>query len=103
MVVGLGLAAANSHSLTASVTAASVGVIGGALSTFLGATFMKASAQSNAQLRKFFAQPMENTRLLGIERLIETLPPAQRSEAILKVIEKMNFTIDEQSGPEAEK
>ncbi|WIE83356.1 hypothetical protein [Curtobacterium sp. MCPF17_021] len=103
IVLGLGVLAATAPSFAASVTTASVGVIGGALSTYLGATFMKASAQANAQLRRFFAQPMENTRLLGIERLIETLPPAERSKAILKVIDKMNFTIDEQTSAQADR
>lgn len=94
IVVGLGIMAATAPTSTGSITAATVAVIGGGLSTYVGSTFMKSQSQATAQLRRFFVQPMENARLLSVERLIETLPASERSNAILKVVEKMTLTID---------
>lgn len=95
IIVGLGVAAAAAPTFAGSVTAATVGVVGGGLSTYVGSTFMKSQAQATDQLRQFFNQPMEFTRLLSIERLMEGLSEADRSVAILKIIDKMNFSIQD--------
>jgi hypothetical protein len=95
IIVGLGIAAAAAPTFAGSVTAATVGVIGGGLSTYVGSTFMKSQAQATDQLRQFFNQPMEFTRLLSIERLLEDLSEADKSAAILKIVDKMNFSIED--------
>lgn len=94
IVVGLGIAAAAAPTFAGSVTAATVGVIGGGLSTYVASTFMKSQAQATDQLRQFFNQPMEFTRLLSIERLLEDLSEADKSAAVLRIIDKMNFSIE---------
>ena len=97
IVIGLGVAAATAPSFAGSVTAATVAVIGGGISAYVGHTFMKSQVQAAAQLRQFFFQPVEFTRLLGAERLIETLPDADKAAAILKIIDKMTFSIDDRT------
>jgi hypothetical protein len=97
IIVGLGIAAAAAPTLAGSLTAATLGVIGGGLSTYVASTFMKSQAQAMDQLRQFFNQPMEFTRLLSIERLLEDLPEADKTTAILKIIDKMNFSIEDAS------
>lgn len=59
------------------------------MSGYIGATFMKAQAESSKQLRQFFLQPVEFSRLLGVERLINTLPVEQRSAAVQNVVRTM--------------
>lgn len=56
---------------------------------------MKSQEQATQQLRQFFNQPMEFTRLLSIERLLDDLSEADKSAAILKIIDKMNFSIED--------
>lgn len=97
IVIGLGVQAARAETLAASVTTGAVGVIGGGLSAYIGKTFMRAQTDASDQLKRFFLQPVENTRLLGAERLIEQLPPEARTAAIMKVIEGMTFSIDHNS------
>lgn len=48
---------------------------------------MKLQAEASAQLRQFFSQPVEFSRLLGAERLIESLPPEQRAASVQLVIQ----------------
>ncbi|KTS55747.1 hypothetical protein NS206_14875 [Microbacterium testaceum] len=75
--------------LATSVTIGALGAVGAALSAYLGATFIKLHTESSAQLREFFSQPVEFSRLLGAERLIESLPPAERAESVQLVIRAM--------------
>jgi hypothetical protein len=68
--------------LAVSVTLGVLGAIGAALSGFLGATFIRLHSESSAQLREFFSQPVEFSKLLGAERLIDSLPEEDRAAAV---------------------
>ncbi|MCK2023176.1 hypothetical protein KZC52_09595 [Microbacterium sp. kSW2-24] len=72
-----------------SITLGSLGAVGAALAGYLGATFMKIQAESSAQLRQFFSQPVEFSKLLGVERLIESLPPEERAASVQLVVRAM--------------
>lgn len=85
-VVALGVLAAFADNGTASIAAAAVGVAGAAMSGYIGVTFMKIQAESSAQFRQFFQQPVEFSRLLGAERLVETLEPEHRSDAVKQIV-----------------
>ncbi|GAB5080379.1 hypothetical protein [Arthrobacter sp. AD-310] len=74
---------------TAAIAASIVGVAGAAMSAYVGATFMKTQAQASNQLSKFFLQPVEFARLLGAERLLQTLPPEQRQEIVSTIVKGM--------------
>lgn len=88
-VLLLGVLATFATNGTAAIAAAVVGVAGAAMSGYIGATFMKAQAESSKQLRQFFLQPVEFSRMLGAERLINTLPIEQRSAAVQDVVRTM--------------
>lgn len=72
-VVALGIFAASATNGTAAIAASVVAVAGAALSGFVGATFMRSQSEASSQLREFFLQPVEFSRLLGAERLIQLL------------------------------
>lgn len=84
-----GVATFNTGDLATSITIGALGAVGAALSGYLGATFIRLQSESAAQLREFFSQPVEFSRLLGAERLIEYLPADQRAQAVQLVIEAM--------------
>lgn len=89
VVAVLGFVAAFAKDGTASIAASVAGVAGAALSAYIGATFMKAQTEASKQLSQFFLQPVEFSRLLGAERLLETLEPSERTVAVQRVIETM--------------
>lgn len=87
VVVVLGFVAAFAKDGTASIAASVAGVAGAALSAYIGSTFMKAQTEASKQLSQFFLQPVEFARLLGAERLLETLDKSERTVAVQRVIE----------------
>lgn len=46
-------------------------------------------AQGSRKLSQFFLQPVESARLLGAERLLQSLQPEQRSEAVSVKVKSM--------------
>lgn len=88
-VIALGVVAAYAPNGTAAIAASVVGVAGAAMSAYVGATFMKTQAQASNQLSKFFLQPVEFARLLGAERLLQTLPESERSEVVSTIVKTM--------------
>lgn len=92
LIIVVGIIASQATSPIAAISAGAVGIVGGGLSAYIGATFMKSQAEASAQLRQFFMQPVEFSRILGAERLLENLEPEQRSEAVHQIIRSMMFT-----------
>jgi ABC-type multidrug transport system fused ATPase/permease subunit len=88
-VIGLGVFAASAKSATAAIAAGASALGAGALSAFIGATFLRSQTESSAQLRQFFSQPVEFIRILGAERLVETLDGNQRAAAVQQIIKSM--------------
>jgi hypothetical protein len=90
------VAASIAREFAVAVPIALIGAGGGALSAFLGSTFMRSQENSAAQLREYFNQPLEFSRILAAERLIESLPEAERSPAVISVLAALSTSL---SGP----
>lgn len=88
-LLALGGIAVTAQNPTAAITAGGLGVASTALSGFVAATFIKAHSEASAQLRDFFLQPVEFSRMLGVERLVESLDANHRSEAVQQIIRSM--------------
>ncbi|MFE9181769.1 hypothetical protein ACFYMB_00385 [Micromonospora haikouensis] len=71
-----------SKSVAAAVTTGSIGAFGGALGAYLGRTFIKSQEGAAAQLRQYFDHPVELSKILVVERLVERLPPEDRASTI---------------------
>lgn len=89
LILTAGVAAVFAHTPEGSIAAGAVGVVGAAMSSYIGATFMKSQSEASAQLREFFNQPVEFSRVLSIERLIQTLEEKDRPAAVQDVIRSM--------------
>lgn len=89
LLIVFGVIASQASSPTAAISAGAVGVVGGGLSAYIGATFMKSQSEATAQLRQFFLQPVEFARVLGAERLIESLDKDQRAESVQGIVKGM--------------
>lgn len=89
LIIIVGWIAAQATDPLSTITAGAVGIVGGGLSAFIGATFMKSQSRASAQLQQFFLHPVEYSRLLGAERLIEDLEPPQKAEAVKIIVEAM--------------
>jgi MFS family permease len=76
----------------ASISAGAVGIAGAAMSAYIGATFIRLQSDAATQLRQFFLQPVEFSRLLSAERLIDTLPETDRAAAVQQVIAAMTVS-----------
>jgi len=94
MIIGFGVAAVMQKDPIAAATAGAISVVSGAVSAYISATFMRAYTEATAQMRQFFVQPADFTRLLGAERLIETISKEKddhRTEAVKIVLQSMSF------------
>lgn len=89
LIVVVGWIASQADTVVGTISAGAVGVVGGGLSAYIGATFMKTQSAATAQLRQFFLQPVEHSRLLGAERLITLLEGDQKAAAVQEVIKAM--------------
>jgi hypothetical protein len=74
---------------TAAIAASVIGVAGAGLSGYIGATFMKAQAAASAQLREYFLQPVEFSRVLAAERLLDTLDRLDRAPVVTGIIQSI--------------
>lgn len=89
LIVVFGVVAAQATTPTAAIAAGAVGVVGAGLSAYISKTFMKSQSDASVQLQSFFMQPVEFTRLLAAERLLENLDPAEKSAAVQQIITAM--------------
>jgi hypothetical protein len=87
IILASALVAAFAHSTAASISSVVAGLSGGGLGAFIGATFMKSQEAASAQLREYFHQPLEFSKYLAAERLLEFLKEPDRGAAIQKMIE----------------
>jgi Cyanobacterial TRADD-N associated 2-Transmembrane domain len=91
------LAASLARSTTASIAAGLVGIAGGGLGGYIGATFIKSQETATTQLREYFLQPLEFSKYLAAERLVSTLSDQDRSAAVAQII----GAITRNSGPDS--
>lgn len=88
LVIVLGVIAANADSAVSAICTGAVGIVGGALSAYIGATFMKTQSEASAQLGQFFLQPVEFSRMLSAERLLSHLGGDAKTTAVQEMIGK---------------
>jgi hypothetical protein len=72
---------------TASVAAGLVGIAGGGLGAYAGNTFMKSQETAARQLREYFLQPLEFSKYLAAERILELLDEKDRMASVRLLIE----------------
>lgn len=88
-VVGSIVASALSASVAGAVASAVGGLGGGGLAAYLGATFIKMQRTSAQQLRAYFDQPLEFSRILAAERLLEGLDSDARAANTQRIIDSL--------------
>jgi hypothetical protein len=86
VVVVAAVAASFSSSTGAAIAAAITGVAGGGLGGYIGSTFMRSQESATRQLRAYFDQPLELSRMLAAERLLDRLDEAHRQDSLQEII-----------------
>ncbi|MFI7585927.1 hypothetical protein ACIB24_02490 [Spongisporangium articulatum] len=76
-------------STASAVSAGITGISGGGLGAFIGTTFMRSQEAASQQLRDYFAQPLEFSRMLAAERLLDKLSGQDKAEATVAIIRSM--------------
>jgi hypothetical protein len=70
----------------ASIVAGSLGAIAAGLGGFISRTFIRSQETAAQHLRAYFLQPLEFSRYLVAERLLDTLPEDKKAEGILAIV-----------------
>lgn len=73
-------------SVAASVVTGVLGTGAGALGAFISWTFLRSQENAANQLRGYFLQPLEFSRYLVAERLLDSLSDDKKAEGILTII-----------------
>jgi hypothetical protein len=73
VILGCAVAAAFARSSTAAIVVALLGATGGGLAGYIGSTFMRSQETAAAQLRAYFLQPLQFSKVLAGERLLEQM------------------------------
>lgn len=88
VIVGLSIPIALiSNGIATSISISLLGAIAAALSAFIGQTFIRSQETAADHLRAYFLQPLEFSRYLVAERLLNTLGEERKSEGILLIVE----------------
>ncbi|MEV6644262.1 hypothetical protein [Amycolatopsis sp. NPDC051371] len=78
-------------SLTGALAAGGIGAVGAVLTAYLTRTFLRMHESSSRQLRSYFDQPVDLSRILAAERLLNMISDdARRGEAIVELIRTNN-------------
>jgi hypothetical protein len=94
VLVVCAVAAAFAQSTAASVSAGLLGVAGGGLGGYIGTTFMRSQETATEQLRAYFSQPLEFSKFLAAERLLNSLDDNSRTAATTYIIEAIASSPD---------
>ncbi|HVB45229.1 MAG TPA: hypothetical protein VNF47_21345 [Streptosporangiaceae bacterium] len=98
VIVISALIAGFSRSTAAAIAAGVSGVAGGGLGAYIGSTFMRSQDAASAQLRAYFAQPLEFSKYLAAERLLAFIGEDSRLSAVNQMITAiMNAPSSQQS------
>ncbi|WP_420118081.1 TRADD-N-associated membrane domain-containing protein [Micromonospora sp.] len=93
MITGFAIVAASvilsllSRSVAASIATGILGAVAAALSGFISHTFIRSQESAAQHLRAYFLQPLEFSRYLVAERLLNTLKDDQKAEGILAIVQ----------------
>ncbi|NEA23894.1 hypothetical protein [Actinomadura bangladeshensis] len=89
MVVFAALAAFLSRNAVASVVAGSLGAVSAGFAAYISRTFVRSQESAATHLRSYFNQPLEFSRYLAAERMLNSLkdvPADQRGEITQKLL-----------------
>jgi hypothetical protein len=89
VVIITAVVAGASRSTAGAISAAVLGVSGGGLAGFIGSTFLRSQESASVQMRQYFAQPLEFSKVLAAERLLAELDPKAKSDATVAIIRSM--------------
>lgn len=78
----------NAHTYGA-IIAGVVGVVGAALSTYIGRTFLRSQETTASHLQRYFSQPLEFSKYLAAERLVALSSPKIRDEIVKSLVESI--------------
>jgi hypothetical protein len=70
-----------------SIAIATLGAAAGALSAFISQTFLRSQEAAAEHLRAYFLQPLEFSRYLVAERLLNTLDEDKKAQGILFIVQ----------------
>ncbi|AGL21465.1 hypothetical protein [Actinoplanes sp. N902-109] len=76
-------------STTSSISISVVGGLAAALGGYVGRTFIKSQETASGNLKGYFMQPLELSRFLLAERLLQELPTDRRPDGVLMILEGM--------------
>jgi hypothetical protein len=72
-----------------SIVIGSLGGLGATLASYVGRTFVRSQESTAKHLQSYFTQPLEFSRFLAAERLLDTLKPETRDAIICQIIKGM--------------
>ncbi len=87
VVVAAAVIAAFARSTAAAISSAVIGISGGGLGAYIGATFMRSQDVAATQLRAYFDQPLDFSKYLAAERLANRLDDKDRPAVISTIIQ----------------
>ncbi|MFI0242552.1 hypothetical protein [Streptomyces sp. NPDC016845] len=90
-LVGFAIVALKADNTAASAAAAVLGTVAAALAGFVSRTFIRSQEAAAAHLQRYFDQPLEFSRYLAAERLINDadLTREERAAAVAKLVDAM--------------
>jgi hypothetical protein len=72
--------------VASSIVTAVLGAAGATLGGYVARTFLRSQESAAAHLRAYFLQPLEFSRYLVVERLLDTLPDRAKTKGILTLV-----------------
>ncbi|MEV0379946.1 hypothetical protein [Nonomuraea sp. NPDC050643] len=102
VIAAASLLAFNAKSGTASITIGLLGGLGGALSAYIGRTFLRSQENAASHLRSYFDQPKEFFRYLAAERLLAHLSDGSKDASIDRMIQAIVLA-ERSPGPEPDR
>lgn len=82
IVVAASVAAFAAKTTAGSIVSGVLGATGAAMAAYIGQTFVRSREIAAAHLQSYFLQPLEFSRYLAAERLIDTLEPSAKPAAV---------------------
>jgi hypothetical protein len=89
------------RSTVGSIVAGALGGIGAALAGYIGRTFIRAQESTAEHLRSYFDQPLEFSRFLAAERLLNTIDDEARASAAEQMIRAIVTSRSPYEAPES--
>ncbi|MBC3843592.1 hypothetical protein GXW82_35455 [Streptacidiphilus sp. 4-A2] len=86
ILVTSAVVAAFARTNTASVVIGATGITASGIGAYMGSTFLKIQERASQQLGAYFAQPLEFSKFLAAERLLQSLDQEGKNAAVRDII-----------------